>query len=119
MEDWRYYVAMVAADTELQVMHNDGSGTATRIPLGASFPKPNADRAFTYRLRLYSPPGSTQSVAYEVTYLETGAVATGTITTDIPTTTDRLQPLIYAGVGGVSSVVGIAVGPATFQTEPF
>lgn len=108
-----------AADTQLQVMHNDGSGTATKIPLGASFPKPNADRAFTYRLRLYSPPGSTQSVAYEVTYLETGAVATGTITTDIPATTNRLQPLIYAGVGGVSSVVGIAVGPATFQTEPF
>lgn len=108
-----------AADTQLQAMHNDGSGTATKIPLGASFPKPNADRAFTYRLRLYSPPGSTQSVAYEVTYLETGAVATGTITTDIPATTDRLQPLIYAGVGGVSSVVGIAVGPAIFQTEPF
>jgi hypothetical protein len=108
-----------AADTQVQVMYNDGSGTATKVALGASFPKPNADRAFTYRLRLYSPPGSTQSVSYEVTYRETGAVATGTITTDIPATTDRLQPLIYAGVGGVSSVVGIAVGPATFQTEPF
>lgn len=107
------------ADTQVQVMYNDGSGAATKVALGASFPKPNADRAFTYRLRLYSPPGSAQSVAYELTYLETGAVATGTITTDIPATTDRLQPLIYAGVGGVSSVVGIAVGVSPFQTEPF
>lgn len=108
-----------AADTQVQFMYNDASGTATKIALGASFPKPNADRAFTYRLRLYSPPGTTQSLSYEVTYLETGAVATGTVITDLPATTDKLQPVIYASVGGVSSVVGIAVGVATFQTEPF
>lgn len=108
-----------AADTQLQFMTNDATGAATKIALGASFPKPNADRAFTYRLRLYSPPGTTQSLSYEVTYLETGAVATGTVTTDLPATTALLAPMIYSSVGGVSAVTGVAVGSIFFQTEPY
>lgn len=32
-----------SADTNIQFMHNDGTGTATKIDLGAGFPKPNAD----------------------------------------------------------------------------
>jgi hypothetical protein len=106
-----------AADTQVQIMTNDGSGAATKIALGAAFPKPNADRAFTYRLELYSPPGSTQSISYRVTYLETGAVAEGTITTDLPGTSDLLQPYTYVSVGGVSSVVGLAIGSMIFGTE--
>ena len=108
-----------AADTQVQFMTNDNSGTATKIALGASFPKPNADRAFTYRLRLYAPPGTTRRLYYEVTYLETGAVATGVVTTDLPAVGDMLGPVIYSSVGGVSAVTGIAVGTQTFQTEPF
>ena len=106
-----------AADTQVQMMSNDATGAATKVALGASFPKPNADRAFTYRLELYAPPGSTQSVSYRVTYLETGAVAEGTITADLPATSDMLQPYMYASVGGVSSVVGIAVGKILIGTE--
>ena len=106
-----------AADTQVQFMHNDGTGAATKIALGASFPKPNADRAFTYRLEFYAPPGSTQALHYRATYLETGAVATGVITTDLPTTTELLQPHMYVSVGGVSSVVGIMVGKVMFGTE--
>jgi Protein of unknown function (DUF2793) len=106
-----------SADTQLQVMSNDGTGAATKIALGAGFPKPNVDRAFTYRLELYSPPGTTQSVSYRVTYLETGAVATGVITADLPPTTTLLQPHMYASVGGVSSVVGLALGKMLIGTE--
>lgn len=106
-----------AADTQLQFMTNDATGAATKVALGASFPKPNTDRGFTYRLELYSPPGTTQSVAYRVTYLETGAVATGVVTTGLPATSDLLQPYTYISVGGVSSVVGLAVGKMLFGTE--
>jgi hypothetical protein len=106
-----------AADTQVQFMTNDATGSATKVALGVSFPKPNADRAFTYRLELYSPPGTTQSISYRVTYLETGAVATGTVTTDLPATSDLLQPYMYVSVGGVSSVVGMAVGKLTYGTE--
>lgn len=108
-----------AADTQVQFMTNDNAGTATKVALGASFPKPNADRAFTYRLRMYAPPGTTRRLFYEVTYLETGAVATGSVTTNLPATTDFLAPVAYTSVGGVSAVTGLAVGSMFFQTEPY
>lgn len=106
-----------AADTQVQFMHNDGSGVATKIALGASFPKPNADSSFAYRLRLYSPPGSTQSLSYEVENLGNGAVASGTVTTNLPVNTDFITPKMYTSVGGVSAVTGVMLGPIMFQTE--
>lgn len=106
-----------AADTQVQIMTNDATGAATKVALGASFPKPNANRSFTYRLELYSPPGTTQAVYYRATYLETGAVATGVITADLPANSDLLQPYSYVSVGGVSSVVGLAVGKMLYGTE--
>jgi hypothetical protein len=106
-----------AADTEVQFLHNDGSGAATKIALGASFPKPNADSSFAYRLRLYAPPGPTQSLSYEVENLGSGAVASGTVTTNLPTITDFITPKLYTSVGGVSAVTGVMVGPIMFQTE--
>ena len=98
-----------SADTNIQFMHNDGAGTATKINLGAAFPKPVADRTAVYELVLFSPPGTAQSLSYEVTDLVSGAVASGVVTTDLPTTTTLLNPWSYVSVGGVSSVVGIMV----------
>jgi hypothetical protein len=106
-----------SGDTEVQFMHNDGAGTATKIALGASFPKPNVASTFGYRLRLFSPPGTTQSVGYEVMNLQTGVEVSGTVTTDLPETTVLRTPHIYTSVGGTSSVVGTMVGPIVFQTE--
>ena len=97
-----------SADTNIQFMHNDGTGTATKIDLGASFPKPNVDLTSVYEIALFSPPGTTQSVAYEITNLVSGAVATGTVTTDLPTTTTLINPYAYMSVGGTSSVIGFA-----------
>jgi hypothetical protein len=106
-----------SADTEVQFLHNDGTGAATKIALGASFPKPNTDSSFAYRLRLYSPPGSTQSLSYEVENLGNGAVASGTVTTNLPAITDLIAPKLYTSVGGVSAVTGVMLGPIMFQTE--
>lgn len=97
-----------AADANIQFMHNDGSGTATKIDLGSGFAKPNADLTSVYEIALFSPPGTTQLLGYEVTNLVSGAVATGTITTDIPSTTQLLTPYGYISVGGTSSVIGFA-----------
>lgn len=95
-----------AADTNVQMMHNDGSGTATKIDLGANFPVPTADTTQVYELYLFSPPGTTQSVGYEVRNVNTAAVATGTITTDLPSTTTLLAPVGSLSAGGTSSVIG-------------
>lgn len=105
------------ADTQVQFLHNDASGVATKIALGASFPKPNVDSSSAYRLRLYSPPGTTQRVDYEVENLVNGAIASGTVTTNLPGTGVLISQKIYASVGGVSSVIGAMIGNVVFQTE--
>ena len=107
-----------SADANLQFMHNDGSGTCTKIDLGASFAKPTTDRSVWYRLRLYAPPGTTRPLCYEVTNLETGAVAVGAVTTNLPPASSYVTPKSYGSVGGVSSVVGITIGNIVFLTEP-
>mgnify|MGYP006315300509 FL=1 len=107
-----------SADANLQFMHNDASGTCTKIDLGASFAKPTTDRSVWYRLRLYAPPGTTRLLCYEVTNLETGAVAVGAVTTNLPPASSYVTPKADGSVGGVSSVVGITIGNIVFLTEP-
>jgi hypothetical protein len=97
-----------AADTNIQFMHR-GTGAVTKIDLGASFPVPTTDRTKSYEVAIFSPPGTTQSLQYEVSDLGTGAKATGTITTNLPTTSTLLAPRGWMSVGGTSSVIGIAI----------
>lgn len=106
-----------AADANIQMMHNDGSGVATKIDLGASFAVPTVDRTSVYEIALFSPPGTTQSVTYRVADLVSGAVATGTITTNIPSTTTSFQPHMYMSVGGTSSVVGVKIFSHYIETD--
>lgn len=96
-----------SGDANISIMHNDGTGTATKVDLGSNFPRPTADRANMYVLELYAP--KTNEVFYRVTNVTTGAVAEGTLTTDLPTATQLLTILGYASVGGTSSVVGIGL----------
>ncbi len=98
-----------AGDTNIQMMHNDGTGTATKIDLGSNFPRPSADRSNLYDLELYSAPGG-NTVEYKITNVLTGAETAGTISTDLPTSNQLLALLGYASVGGTSSVIGIAIG---------
>ena len=106
-----------AADTNVQFMHNDGSGTATKIDLGAAFPKPNADRTTMYELAMFAPPGTTRKLGYRVENMITNAVAEGEVTTDLPATNQLLAPYSYVSVGGVSSVVGIAVALIYLESD--
>lgn len=106
-----------SADTNVQIMHNDGSGTATKIDLGASFPKPTTNDTSMYEIILFAPPGTTQSVSYEVTNIVNGAVATGTITTDLPPTTQLVAPNSYVSVGGTSSTIGFVSSGFYIETD--
>ncbi len=96
-----------AADTNVQTMHNDGAGTCTKIDLGASFPVPSADRTDAYELTLTNEMG-TSTVAYRVVNLSSGAVASGTLSTNLPATSTLLAPRGWISVGGTSSVIGYA-----------
>lgn len=107
-----------AADTNIQLMHNDASGTATKVDLGASFPVPTADRTKVYRIRIWCAPNESK-LNWEVCDCGTGAVVSGTTgaSTDIPANTAYLSPRGYCSVGGTSSVVGFGFMGLYFEGE--
>lgn len=72
-----------SADTNMSIMHNDSSGTATKVPLGSDFPAKYTVGQHIYRLRLYVYPGGTQVKAL-VTDIITGKFKVIDITTDLP-----------------------------------
>lgn len=86
------FVGNDGADANLQVMHNDATGTCTKIDLGANFPANRTAGAVMttmYACEIYCGARDT-AVKYRVTNLETGNVAEGTITTNLPATTQGL-----------------------------
>lgn len=103
-----------AADTNIQFMHNDASGTAIKIDLGASFPVPTVDRTNMYELQTYA---NTSGISYRVVNYTNGAVASGTVNTNIPSTTTLLAPSMHISVGGTSSVIGIALSKIYLESE--
>jgi hypothetical protein len=80
-------------DTNLSVFHNDATGTATKVDLGVNFPSNRTVGAISttvYSIELYNEPMST-NVKYKVTNNETGAIANGTISTNLPLTSQGLN----------------------------
>lgn len=106
-----------AADSTWQIMANDGAGAATKVSLGAAFPKPNVDNADAYELALFSPSGTAQSVSWRFRNLATGAENAGMITTDLPGTTSLLAPTLQMSVGGVSATIGLAITSIYIETD--
>lgn len=99
-----------SADTNIQVMRNDGSGTATKVDLGASFPVPSADATSVYTVELISM-GAGTGIQYSVTNEVTGVSVRGSFSTDLPNGgTSPLAPRLWSSVGGTSSVTGVAFG---------
>lgn len=72
-----------AADTNMQIMHNDSTGTATKVNLGADFPAKYTVGQHLYRLRLYVYPGGTVAKAL-VKDIITGKYKVVDISTDLP-----------------------------------
>lgn len=97
-----------AADANVQMMTNDGTGTATKIDLGATFPVPTANYTNVYEQTLFCPQNG-GTVYYEVRELSTGASAIGSLATDLPANTTLLNTRGYCSVGGTNSVVGFTL----------
>lgn len=91
-----------SADTNMQIMYNDGAGTCSKIDLGANFPSTNITAM--YELVLFCRPNG-DSVTYRVTRLETGDTAVGTLTTNLPAKATLLYPHLYANNGGTAAAV--------------
>lgn len=100
-----------SADTNLQIFHNDGSGTCTKIDLGSNFPANKTGAVANgevYTIELYNEYLS-NSVKYQVTKVSTGTQATGTITTNLPLSTTPLSPQVVRTSGSTSQNVSIDV----------
>jgi hypothetical protein len=67
-----------ASDTAMHIYYG-GSSAQTPINLGSSFPS-NTLSTDVYELALFAPSNSNNTVYYEVTRVNTGNVATGTLT---------------------------------------
>ena len=82
-----------ALDTNLQVFHNDATGTATKVDLGVNFPANRTSGAAlttVYSIELYNDSASTE-VKYCVRNKETGSIAMGTLSSDLPLHTQGLN----------------------------
>ncbi|MBD3762444.1 hypothetical protein [Rhizorhabdus sp.] len=71
-------VGKAGADTNLCIFYG-GTAAQTPIPLGANFPA-NTANVDLYELALFSPPSIAETVHWQVTRLNTGHVASGTLT---------------------------------------
>jgi hypothetical protein len=96
-----------SGDSNLSIIHNDGSGTATKVSLGGNFPRPTADRSQAWDFTILSDGGG--NVYWAVRSLANGATASGVVTNDIPADNTLLTFLAYISVGGTESVIGIGV----------
>ncbi len=67
-----------AADTNMRIFYG-GSAAQTPIDLGVNFPA-NTRNVDVYDLALFAPPGTLNTVHYQVTRLNTDHVASGTLT---------------------------------------
>jgi hypothetical protein len=106
-----------SGDPNMQIMHNDVSGTATKVDLGAAFPRPSVDRSQMFELVLYCAPNANE-VYWEAAELGTSNVASsGVISTDLPSNTTLLLPRGQFSVGGTSSVIGIALSSIYIETD--
>ena len=107
-----------AADTNLRLYYG-GTAAQTPIDLGVNFPS-NTLSVDVYELALFSPPNSS-NISYEVTRLNTGHVATGTIVnsgaTILPTNTTLIAPWGYRTNNATALAVGLDVMSAYIETD--
>lgn len=87
-----------SSQTRWRLMHNDGSGAATEIDLGASFDVTPGD---LLELRFVALPNAS-SIAYRVRNLTTGAAASGTLSTNIPANNVFVGYHVQSNTAGVS-----------------
>lgn len=82
-------IALNTGDTAFRFMQNDGSGTATSISLGSSFPGTTSNTDF-YEFNLLIPIGPSARAFYSLDNLSSGAHIASYVDTDLPATNTGL-----------------------------
>lgn len=89
------------------VMHNDGSGTATRIVTGIG-----RDDVSAFRIILDCPPGAT-TLYWHFTNMNTGSSQSGSVTTNLPNTNEYMAPGLFIRNGAVASAATVEMYSVT------
>ncbi len=105
-----------SAHTTMRFLHNDGSGTATSVDLGANFPVQTAATNF-YEVRIFAPSGGGQTVHWAATRLNDGAFASGSTTTDLPAVDTLLSMHLHHSNGTTGVAVNIEVQSIYIETD--
>jgi Protein of unknown function (DUF2793) len=95
-----------ASETTMRIMSNSSVSTATRTDLGANFPVNSGQTMF--ELILSAEPNASE-IRYRVENLNSGAIAEGTLTSDLPTTTAFMTPHLWYNNGATAASVEIAL----------
>ncbi len=105
-----------SADTNWQMMVNDGAGSATKTDTGIA--RPSTDRPSIYTISIFVPPGGGEA---RLQFIDEGNPGSSSYynvaTTDIPSATQTMGPRGYHSVGGTSSVVGITLFSGYMETD--
>jgi hypothetical protein len=107
-------LATDSADANLQIMHNDGAGASTKIDLGANFPARNLTTV--YEVTFFAEPNGSD-VKYRVVNMATGNIATGTISSDLPSSSTFLTWQLNMNNGASAVAVGIEFSRITLQSN--
>jgi hypothetical protein len=107
-------VAQLSTSTNLH-FYCAGASTTTAIDLGVNFPAATLS-ADAYELAMFSS-ASSGNISYRVLRLNTGAVATGTISTGLPTSTTLMGHQIWRTNNATALAVGIDVAGIYMETD--
>lgn len=107
--------AIDATQTTLRFIHNDGSGSATSVNLGASFPS-NTNSTDMYDV-IIKAEANAGTVYYYIVNLSTGAAAWGNTSSDLPSSTTFLCPQFWISNGADATVVGLDVSQYGILTK--
>jgi hypothetical protein len=100
-------------DANMQLFVNDQTGVATKIDLGASFPRSATD---TYEVFFACNPNGT-SIEYVVENRANGAIVTGSLTTNLPQNTVFLNLHAWTNNSATASVASIDVQNAYIESD--
>lgn len=108
-------VACDAGETTLRITTNDTAGAASRIDLSADFPSQTLSTDW-YELVLYAPPNAA-AISWRVSRRNTGHVASGELTADLPLATAFLAPQLWRNNGATALAVAIDVASVYVETD--
>lgn len=107
-------VACDAADANLQVMTNDGSGAATKTDLGANFAK--SSTTAVYEVRIHALPNDSV-IYFEIRRLDIDhTLVQAQITANMLTATSLLCPQAWINNGGTAVAVDLALMSMSLET---